>query len=32
VAKREEFSHSGGPRALASPPYSEDIALRVRAR
>jgi hypothetical protein len=32
VAKREDFSHGGGPRTLASPQYSEDIALRVRAR
>jgi hypothetical protein len=30
--KRESFSHSGGPRTLASPEYREDIALRVRTR
>ncbi len=32
VAKRENLSHEGGARTLASPQYSEDIALRVRAR
>jgi len=32
VAKREDFSHGGGPRTLASPQYSEDVALRVRSR
>lgn len=32
VAKRENFSHRGGPRTLASPQYNEDIALRVQAR
>ncbi len=32
TAKREDFSHKGGPRPLASPAYSEDIALRLRAR
>ena len=25
----ERFAHDGGPRPLVSPPYSEDIALRV---
>src|SRR5262249_40500502 len=30
VEKDEEFKHDGGERALASPAYSEDIALRIR--
>jgi hypothetical protein len=30
VAKAEDFEHGGGTRALASPEYAEDIALRVR--
>lgn len=29
--KRESFSHSGGEKALTSPVYTEDIALRVKA-
>ncbi len=30
VDKAEEFQHAGGDRTLASPPFSEDIALRIR--
>jgi len=30
VERTETFSHGGGNRALSSPSYSEDIALRVR--
>ena len=30
VDKAESFQHPGGERTFASPPYSEDIALRVR--
>jgi hypothetical protein len=30
VAKAEDFRHEGGPRKLASPPYADDIALRVK--
>jgi hypothetical protein len=30
VDKKEEFEHGGGFKKLASPPYQEDIALRVR--
>jgi hypothetical protein len=30
VERAESFGHAGGERALASPPYAEDIALRVR--
>ncbi|HVF86503.1 MAG TPA: PA14 domain-containing protein, partial [Pyrinomonadaceae bacterium] len=30
VDKAESFTHSGGDRALASPAYSEDIALRIK--
>jgi hypothetical protein len=30
VAKAEQFEHGGGSRTLASPAYSEDIALRVQ--
>jgi hypothetical protein len=30
VDKKEEFEHGGGTKKLASPPYQEDIALRVR--
>jgi hypothetical protein len=29
VAKTEDVSHAGGPLTLASPPYSEDIALKL---
>ena len=29
VAKAERFAHQGGNKTLASPEYSEDIALRV---
>jgi hypothetical protein len=28
--KTDSFSHAGGNRKFSSPPYSEDIALRVR--
>jgi hypothetical protein len=31
VDKREPFELSGGSATLASPPYSEDIALRIKA-
>ncbi len=31
VDKSESFEHASGTRALASPPFSHDIALRVRA-
>ena len=31
VARRESFSHSGGPREIASPDYTEDIALSLAA-
>ena len=31
VEKSETFTHAGGPRTLASPPYDADIALRVLA-
>ena len=30
VDKAERFTHGGGDKALASPAYSEDIALRVK--
>ncbi|MEW6161367.1 MAG: PA14 domain-containing protein [Verrucomicrobiota bacterium] len=30
--KKEAFKHDGGNRTLHSPPYQEDIALRIRAR
>ncbi len=30
IDKQEGFTHQGGPKALASPAYVEDIALRVR--
>ena len=30
VAKKEPFRHAGGKRTLASPPYSQDIALAIR--
>jgi hypothetical protein len=30
VDKNEDFEHGGGTKQLASPPYQEDIALRVR--
>src|SRR5262249_31795854 len=30
VARAERFTHGGGEKALASPVYSEDIALRVK--
>lgn len=30
IAKTETFAHGGGSRVLASPSYSQDIALRVR--
>jgi hypothetical protein len=30
VDKVEDFQHAGGERVLASPPYSEDIALRIK--
>jgi hypothetical protein len=32
VAKSADFDHDGGGRALASPEYAEDVALRVRRR
>jgi hypothetical protein len=32
VAKQERFTHQGSARTLTSPQYSEDIALRLRAR
>jgi hypothetical protein len=31
VEKKEKFEHESGTRTLASPPFSHDIALRVRA-
>jgi len=30
VDKVEDFQHTGGVKTLASPPYSEDIALRIK--
>ncbi len=30
IDKRESIAHGGGPRALASPEYQEDVALRIR--
>ncbi|HTU92455.1 MAG TPA: cellulase family glycosylhydrolase [Gemmataceae bacterium] len=30
VDKREDFQHNGGTKTLSSPPYQEDIALRIR--
>ena len=30
IDKGEDFKHDGGPRTLASPAYSQDIALRLR--
>jgi hypothetical protein len=32
IALRETFDHTGGARKLVSPPYSEDIALRLLSR
>lgn len=32
LAKQERFSHKGGVHSLASPQYTEDIAVRVQAR
>jgi hypothetical protein len=32
VERSEELHHRGGERTLTSPPYTEDIALRVRRR
>jgi len=32
IDKAERFEHKGGERALAAPNYTDDIALRVRAR
>jgi hypothetical protein len=32
VAKQDRLSHPGGLRAVISPPYKEDIALRIKAR
>ncbi len=32
VDKSEDFDHAGGPRSLASPPFTEDAALRVTRR
>jgi len=32
VDKAETWSHAGGDRTLASPPFLADIALRVRRR
>jgi hypothetical protein len=29
VAKRDVFAHEGGRRDLASPPYEQDVALRL---
>ncbi|MEP0844643.1 MAG: hypothetical protein HRF43_18235, partial [Phycisphaerae bacterium] len=31
IDKAEDFTHQGGARSLASPPYTQDIALRVRS-
>ncbi|MBI5477313.1 MAG: hypothetical protein HY906_00570 [Deltaproteobacteria bacterium] len=31
VDKTEDFAHGGGNKTLASPGYSEDIALRIRS-
>jgi hypothetical protein len=31
VEKRETFEHAGGEKTLASPPYTQDIALRITA-
>jgi hypothetical protein len=30
--RRERFSHAGGARRLASPEYTEDLAVRVLRR
>ncbi|MGH9195357.1 MAG: putative collagen-binding domain-containing protein [Acidimicrobiia bacterium] len=30
VEKRETFTHAGGARTVSSPPYEQDIALRIR--
>ncbi|HZY89555.1 MAG TPA: hypothetical protein VFE78_32335, partial [Gemmataceae bacterium] len=30
AVKTEDFTHGGGTRKLASPPYTDDIALRVK--
>ncbi len=32
VARKEDFEHSGGPRKVAGPEFSDDIALRIRAQ
>jgi hypothetical protein len=32
VEKREDLDHAGGVAQLASPPYRQDIALRVMVR
>ena len=32
AVRAEQFEHGGGTRTLASPPYEEDIALRILAR
>jgi hypothetical protein len=32
VVKTETFTHSGGQHAVAAPPFSDDIALRILAR
>jgi hypothetical protein len=32
VTKQDHLSHKGGLRAIISPPYTEDIALRMKAR
>jgi hypothetical protein len=32
VAKAEDIQHQGGPRTLATPPYRDDIALRVKRK
>jgi hypothetical protein len=31
VDKKEDFQHNGGTKKLSSPPYREDIALRIAA-
>jgi hypothetical protein len=32
VDKAETFEHAGGPRPIESPPFSEDVALRLKRR
>lgn len=30
IARAESFEHEGGPKTLTSPPYTDDVALRIR--